>query len=174
MLKLILLAVFVLLAIVLVYVSTRPNTFRVERSIDIKAAPEKIFGLINDFRQWNDWTPYNKDPVMKKTYSGSASGKGAMYAWEGNREVGQGEISIIGSTPSSEVALDLHMIKPFEARNSVIFTLSKAGDSTRVTWSLDGKQNLMSKLMGLVFDMDKMVGGDFEVGLARLKAVAER
>ena len=174
MLKLIVLAVFVLLAIVLVYAAARPDTIHVERSIDIKASPEKIFGLINDFRQWNDWTPYNKDPAMKKMYSGSASGKGAMYAWEGNKEVGQGEISITGSTPSSEVALELHMIKPFEGRNSVVFSLSRAGDSTRVTWSLNGKQNFISKLMGLIFNMDKMIGGDFEVGLARLKTAAER
>ncbi|MBI4807802.1 MAG: SRPBCC family protein [Nitrosomonadales bacterium] len=174
MLKLVVLVVVVLLTIVLVYVATRPDTLHVERAIDIKASPEKIFGLINDFRQWNDWTPYNKDPAMKKTYSGSASGKGAMYAWEGNKEVGQGEISITGSTPSSEVALELHMIKPFEGRNSVVFSLSRAGDSTRVTWSLDGKQNFISRLMGLIFNMDKMIGGDFEVGLARLKTVAER
>lgn len=174
MLKLIVIAVIVLLAIVLIYAANRPDTIHVVRSIDIKATPEKIFPLINDFHQWSDWTPYNKDPAMKKTYSGSASGKGAMYAWEGNKEVGQGEIAITGSTPSSEVALDLHMIKPFEARNAVVFSLSKAGDSTRVKWSLVGTQNFMSKFMGLIFNMDKMIGGDFEVGLARLKAVAER
>ena len=174
MLKLIVLVTVVLLAIVLVYAASRPDTIHVERSIDIKASPENIFGLINDFRQWNDWTPYNKDPAMKKSYSGSASGKGSMYAWEGNKEVGQGEISITGSTPTSEVALDLHMIKPFEARNSVLFSLSKAGNSTRVTWSLDGRQNFISKFMGLIFNMDKMIGGDFEVGLARLKTAAER
>lgn len=174
MLKLIVLVVVVLLAIVLVYAASRPDTIHVERSIDIKASPEKIFGLINDFRQWNDWTPYNKDPAMKKTCSGSASGKGAMYAWEGNKDVGKGEIAITGSEQNSRIALELHMIEPFEARNSVVFSLSKAGDSTSVTWSLVGKQNFMSKLMGLIFDMDKMIGGDFEAGLAKLKAVAER
>jgi len=174
MLKFIVLAVVVLFAIVLVYAATRPDTIQVERSVDIKAAPEKIFPFINDFRQWNEWTPYNKDPAMKKTYSGSASGKGAMYAWDGNKDVGKGEIAITGSEQNSRIALELHMIEPFEGRNSVMFTLSKAGDSTRVTWSLVGKQNFMSKFMGLIFNMDRMIGGDFEAGLAKLKAVAER
>lgn len=174
MLKIIVIAVVLLLAIILIYAVSRPDTIHVERSISIKAPQEKIFAFINDFRQWDEWTPYNKDPAMKKTYSGSASGKGAMYAWEGNSEVGQGEISITDSSPSHEIACDLHMIKPFEGRNSVVFTLSKAGDSTQVTWSLICKQNFLAKIMGLIFDMDKMIGGDFEVGLAKLKVIAEK
>ncbi len=174
MLKIIVIALVALLAIILIYAATRPDTIHVERSTNIKAAPEKIFPLINDFRLWDEWTPYNKDPAMKKTYSGSASGKGSMYAWDGNKDVGQGEISITDSTPPHEIALDLHMIKPFEGRNSVVFTLSKSGDSTQVTWSLVGKQNYIAKIMGLMFNMDKMVGGDFEVGLAKLKVVAEK
>lgn len=174
MLKIILIAVVVLLAIILIYAASRPDTLHVERAININAPQEKIFALINDFRQWNEWTPYNKDPAMKKSYSGSTSGKGAMYAWEGNKDVGQGEISITDSTPPHEIALDLHMISPFEGRNSVVFTLNKSGDSTQVTWSLICKQNYVSKIMGLIFNMDKMIGGDFEVGLAKLKTVAEK
>jgi len=110
----------------------------------------------------------------EEDYSGSASGKGAVYAWEGNSEVGQGEISIIDTTSSSRIAFDLHMIKPFEARNVVVFALKATGDSTEVMWSMDGRQNLIAKVMGLFFDMDKMVGKDFETGLARLKAIAEK
>ncbi len=163
-----------LIVAALAFAATRPGTIHVERSTNIKAAPEKIFPFINDFRLWNEWTPYNKDPAMKKTYSGSASGKGSMYAWDGNKDVGQGEISITDSTLPHEVAFDLHMIKPFEGHSSVVFTLSKSGDSTQVTWSLVGKQNYIAKIMGLIFNMDKMVGGDFDVGLARLKVAAER
>ncbi len=174
MLKIILIAVVVLLAIILIYAATKPDTIHVERSISIKAPQEKIFALINDFHQWNEWTPYNKDPAMKKTYSGSASGKGAVYAWEGNKDVGQGEITITDSTPPNEIALDLHMISPFEGRNSVVFTLNKSGDSTQVTWSLICKQNYIAKIMGLIFNMDKMIGGDFEAGLAKLKVIAEK
>ena len=174
MLKIIVLVIVISLAIILVYAATRPDELHVERTISIKAPPEKIFALINDFRQWDGWTPYNKDPAMKKTYSGSASGKGAVYAWEGNSEVGKGEISVTDATPSSRIAFDLHMIKPFEARNVVVFTLKASADSSEVMWAMDGRQNLMAKVMGLFFDMDKMVGKDFETGLARLKAIAEK
>ena len=123
MLKIIVLVIVIVLVIILVYAATKPDELHVERAISIKAPPERIFALINDFRQWDGWTPYNKDPAMKKTYSGSASGKGAVYVWEGNSEVGKGEISITDATPSSRIAFDLHMIKPFEARNVVVFTL---------------------------------------------------
>lgn len=174
MLKTVVIIIVALIAIILIYAATKPDTFHVERSIDIKAPPEKLFALINDFHQWNEWTPYNKDPAMKKTYSGSASGKGAAYAWEGNKEVGKGEIAITESSPPSRIAFDLHMIEPFEGRNIATFTLSASGDSTKVTWSLDDKQKLMVKVMGIFFNMDKMIGKDFEVGLAKLKIVAEK
>ena len=150
---LILIAVFIIPAAVIIYAATKPDTFHVERSVSIKASPEKIFPLINDFHLWNDWTPYNKDPAMKKTYSGSASGKG--------------DITITGTTPPNK-------IEPFEGRNVVVFTLNAAGDSTHVIWGMDGKQNFIVKIMGLFFSMDKMVGKDFEAGLAKLKSVAEK
>src|SRR3970282_2210801 len=146
MLKIIVFVIVILLVIVLVYAATRQDELHVERTISIKAPPDKIFALINDFRLWDGWTPYNKDPAMKKTYSGSASGKGAVYAWEGNSEVGKGEISITDATPSSRIAFDLHMIKPFEARNVVVFTLKATGDSTEVMWGMDGKKNLIAKV----------------------------
>lgn len=170
----IVLFIAVAIAAILLYAASKPDSFHVERSIDIKAAPEKIFTLINDFHLWNAWTPYNKDPAMKKTFSGSASGKGALYAWEGNKEVGRGEISITATTPPNKVELDLHMIEPFEGRNVVVFTITASGDASKVTWGMDGKQNFMVKVMGLFFSMDNMVGKDFEVGLARLKTAAEK
>ena len=168
-----LIAIIVLVAVILIYAATKPDTFHVERSIKIKASPEKIFALISDFHHWDEWTPYNKDPAMKKTYSGSSSGKGAMFAWEGNKEVGKGEISITSTMPPNKVELDLHMIKPFEGRNVVVFSLNAAEDSTSITWGMDGKQAFFVKVMGLFMNMDNMVGKDFAVGLAKLKAIAE-
>jgi hypothetical protein len=174
MIKIILIAVFIILAIVLIYAATKPDTFHVERSISIKAPPEKIFPFINDFHLWNEWTPYNKDPAMKKILSGSASGKGAAYAWEGNKDVGKGDITITSTTPPNKAEFDLHMIEPFEGHNTVVFTLHAAGDATNVTWSLDGTQNFIAKILGMFLNMDKMVGKDFEVGLGKLKSIAEK
>ena len=167
-------AIVVLVAVVLIYASTKPDIFHVERSINIKASPEKIFPLINDFHLWDGWTPYNKDPAMKKSYSGNDSGKGAHYAWEGNKEVGKGDITIIDATPPNKLVFDLHMIKPFEGRNVAAFSLNVSGDSTKVTWSLDDKQNLMLKTVALFVNLDNVIGKDFEVGLARLKTIAEK
>lgn len=174
MLKLIVIALVVLLALILIYAATRPDTFHVERSISIKAPPEKIFALINDFHKWDAWTPYNKDPAMKRTYGENTAGKGAKYAWEGNKEVGQGEITITDTTPPREIEMELHMIKPFEGRNHVVFSIDAAGDSTRVTWALEDRHSYMVKVMTMFFNLDKMIGGDFEVGLAKLKTVAEK
>jgi len=164
----------ILIALVLVLAATRPAAFHVERSLIIKTAPEIIFPLINDFHQWELWTPYNKDPLMQKTFNGSASGTGAAYAWKGNKTVGQGEISITDATPPTKIMLDLHMIQPFEGRNVVVFTLYAIGQSTHVTWAMDGKQSFFVKIMGLFFSMDKMVGKDFETGLINLKNLAEK
>jgi hypothetical protein len=167
-------AIVVLVAVILIYASTKPDTFHVERSINIKASPEKIFPFINDFHLWDAWTPYNKDPAMKKTYSGNDSGKGAHYAWEGNKEVGKGDITIIDTTPPSKLVFDLHMIKPFKGRNVAAISLNVSGDSTNVTWSLDDKHNLMLKTVALFINLDNTIGKDFEVGLTRLKAIAEK
>jgi hypothetical protein len=174
MLVLIIAVIVVIIAAILIYASTRPDTLHVERSISIMASPEKVFPFINDFRQWDAWTPFNKDPAMKKTYSGNASGKGAAYAWEGNKEVGQGEIAITESSPPARIVFDLHMMKPFEGRNVATFTFNASGDSTKVTWSLDDKPKLIAKVIGLFCNLDQMIGKDFEVGLARLKAIAEK
>ncbi len=174
MLKIIVFILLAVGAIILLYAASKPDTFHVERSVTITAPAEKIFPLLNDFHAWNDWTPYNKDPAMKKTFSGSEQGVGAMYAWQGNKNVGKGDITIIASTPVSKIIFDLHMVEPFEARNVAIFNLAAIGETTTVTWSLDGANPLIAKIMGLFFDMDNMIGKDFEVGLAKLKVLAEK
>jgi uncharacterized protein YndB with AHSA1/START domain len=167
--------VAVLIAAVLVLAMTKPDTFRVVRSVNIKAPPEKIFPLINDFKNWDAWSPYEKkDPAMKRTYSGAASGKGAMYGWDGNKNVGQGSMEITESSPPKSIRLNLDFVKPFEGHNVVDFTLEPQGDSTNVTWDMHGPAPLISKVMQVFINMDKMVGADFEVGLANLKAVAEK
>ncbi len=167
-------ALVILIAAILLYASRQPEQLHVERAILIKAPPEKIFAFINDFHRWEAWSPYNKDPAMKKTYSGSNSGKGAHYAWVGNKDVGQGEITLVDSTPPHKLVFDLHMIKPFEGRNVAAFSLAPQADGTRVTWSLDDKHKLIHKIMCLFMNLDKMIGKDFEVGLARLKEIAEK
>jgi hypothetical protein len=174
MLRTIAFAVAIIVLLALIYAATKQDILHVERSIDIKAPREKIFGLINDFHQWEAWTPYNKDPEMKKTYSANSSGKGATYAWEGNKAVGKGEIAITESVGSSRIAFDLHMIKPFEGNNHVVFALKAAGGVTTVTWILEDKQAYFAKLMGVFINMDKMIGKDFEAGLTKLKSVAEK
>lgn len=175
MFKIIVVVIVVLIAGVLAFASMKPDRFRTERSIRIKAPPEKIFPMIDDLHAWTTWSPYEKkDPALKRTFSGAASGRGAKYAWEGNKEVGQGSMEITGSTPSSLVAMDLHFLKPFEANNKVEFTLVPDGDSTRVTWAIFGPMPFVSKIMCVFFNMDKMIGTDFEVGLASLKAMMEK
>jgi hypothetical protein len=175
MIKAILIAVALLIAGVLVFASTKPDTFRVVRSTTIQAPANKVFPLINDFRTWGSWSPYEKkDPAMKRTFGATASGKGAAYAWDGNKEIGQGSMEITESSPSSEVRLKLDFVKPFEAHNIVDFTLKPEGDATRITWAMHGPAPFFSKLMQVFCDMDTMVGTDFEAGLANLKAIAER
>lgn len=179
MLKTILIIVAVIVVVpaaaILIFAATRPDTFTVQRSASIKAPPEKVFPLISDFRSWGAWSPWEKmDPELKRTYSGSANGKGAVYAWEGNSKVGQGRMEITDASPSSKVALKLDFVRPFEAHNMVEFTLEPRGESTHVTWTMQGRQPYIAKVIGVVFSMDKMVGKDFETGLANLKAAAER
>ena len=170
-------ALIVLLAVVgvLVFAATRPDTFRVTRSATIKAPPEKIFPLVADFRRWTAWSPWEKkDPNLKRSYGGAAEGKGATYAWEGDRNVGEGRMEITDAAVPGRVAIKLDFLKPFEAHNTVLFTLTGRGESTEVTWDMQGPANYLSKLIGVFVSMDRMVGGDFEAGLANLKAVAEK
>ena len=175
MLKIALIVVALLVGALLIFAATKPDRFRIERSTVIKAPAEKIFGLINDLHQWEPWSPWEKlDPALKRVYSGAISGVGAIYEWQGNKEVGHGRMEIIESTTPSKIVLNLHFIKPFEARNTVEFVLSKEGEGTRVTQAMYGPSPYISKLMSLVFSMDKMVGTKYEEGLGSLKTLAER
>lgn len=160
---------------VLLFAANRPDAFRIERSTSIQAPPERIFAQINDLRAFNTWNPYEKkDPNLKGRYSGPASGRGAAYAFDGNKDVGKGSIEILESAPPSKVTMGLAMVEPFKARNTVEFTLVPIGGDTRVTWSMHGPAPFLSKVIGLFIDMDRMVGKDFESGLASLKAIAEK
>lgn len=174
MLKTIFIIVAVAVGAVLIYAATKPDTFRVERSIVVKASADKIFTLINDLHQWEPWSPWEKlDAALKRTYSGANSGVGAVYEWQGNRDVGHGRMEITESTLHTKIVLNLHFIKPFEANNTVEFLLGKEGNGTRVTQAMYGPSPYISKLMSLVFSMDKMVGSKYEEGLGNLKALAE-
>ena len=175
MLKTIALVIVVAMAGILIFAATKPDTFRVERSIAIKAPPEKIFPLINDFKRWDAWSPWEKkDPAMKRTYGSATSGKGAHYAWQGNSDVGQGSMDIVESVPSSKVALKLDFVKPFEGHNTVDFSLVPQGETTRVTWAMQGPSPFITKVIQVFCNMDSMIGKDFEAGLASLKAAAEK
>ena len=175
MFKKILLVVAVLIGALLVYAATKPDDFRVQRSASIKAPPEKIYALIADFKQWRTWSPYEKlDPQMKRTLSGADSGQGAVYAWDGDDKAGAGRMEITEARPGSLVGIKLDFLKPFEAHNKAEFTLAPEGEATRVTWSMYGPQPYFAKLMGTFFDMDHMIGKDFEAGLATLKSATEK
>ena len=175
MIKIIAILFAILVAAILVYAATRPDSFRIERSATIKAAPEKVFPLINDFHQWEAWSPWEKiDPGLKRTYEGAASGKGAVYSWNGNKDVGAGRMEIVESTPASKIVLKLDFTAPFAANNAVEFILERQGETTRITQAMYGPSPFISKLMGLFFSIDKMVGDKYEQGLASLKAIAEK
>jgi len=179
MLQTIIIVVVVVLVIgiagILGFAAIKPDEFRIQRAAGLKAPPEKIFPFINDFHNWASWSPWEKlDPALKRTYSGAASGRGAVYEWEGNKKVGQGRMEIMESSPSSKITIKLDFLKPFEAHNSAEFTLDRQGDSTTVTWVMNGHQPYMFKVMSLFFSMDKMIGKDFEAGLANLKSITEK
>ena len=174
MLKTILIAAAVAIALFLIYVTTRPDTFKVSRSMQIKAPPDRIFPLINDLRAYNTWNPYaKKDPAIKLTYSGPASGTGATFLFDGNKDAGKGSIEVLAATHPSHVDMRLVMAEPFAINNLVRYTLAPKGDGTEVTWAMQGPVPFIAKIAHLVINMDKMIGTDFEAGLASLKALAE-
>lgn len=162
------------IAVLLVVIATRPDTYHVERSKTISASPDAIYGHVADFRKWNAWSPWEKlDPAMKKTYGGTQGAVGATYAWVGNDEAGTGDMTIASAEPGKHVEIDLHFIKPFEDRSKTRFKFEPEGKDTKVTWYMDGNNNFISKAMCLFMDMDKMIGKDFEKGLDSMKQVAE-
>lgn len=174
MIKIIVIVSVVAVAAVLIFAATRPDTFSVQRAASIKAPPEKIFAALSDFQRWEAWSPWEKmDPAMKRSYSGAPKGKGAAYAWEGNSKVGQGRMEITQAAPT-RVAMNLDFVKPFEAHNQVEFTLQPKGDATEVTWSMVGPVPYFAKILHVFMDMDGMVGGQFESGLANLKTLTEK
>lgn len=175
MLKVLFIVFVALVCLVLIYAATRPNDFLVERSIVAAAPAEKIFPLIDTLQHWRAWSPYeDKDPSMQRTYAGPASGIGASYAWKGNKEVGEGRMEIIESTPPSIVRFKLDFAVPFEAHNQAVFSIAPVAGGSRIGWTMTGSSPFMFKLMGLFMNMDDMIGRDFEKGLAALKAQVEQ
>ena len=175
MLKIVVIIIVVAIAAVLGYASTQSDVLRVERSTTIKAPPEKIFGVLNDFHNWQSWSPYEKlDPEMKRTLSGADNGKGAVYAWDGAGKAGAGRMEIIESAPASKVTIKLDFSRPFEGHSTAEYTLVPQGDTTKLTWAMVGPAPFITKLMGIFVNLDTMIGKDFEDGLANLKALAEK
>lgn len=175
MLKIIAVIIIVVIAGVLILAAAKPDTFRVQRAASVKAPPEKVFALINDFNRWGAWSPWEKkDPAMKRTFGATTGGKGATYAWDGDKNVGQGRMEIAESVAPSKVTIKLDFVRPFEAHNTVDFTLERQGDATNVTWAMQGDTPYFAKIIHLFIDMDSMVGKDFETGLANLKVAVEQ
>jgi hypothetical protein len=173
MIKKILLVLVVLIAVLAVVVYFQPDDYAVERSAVIPAPASAVFPLVNDFQRWSAWSPWEKiDPNMKRTYSDPAAGKGARYAWVGNKEVGEGDMTITESKPNEQILINLHFIKPMEGTSLTEFKFVPEGTGTKVTWRMSGKNNFIGKAMCMVMSMDKMVGGQFETGLTAMKAAA--
>jgi hypothetical protein len=163
-------------AIVLILAATKPDTFAVRRSAAMQAPAERIFPLINDFHQWANWSPWeSRDPAMKRDYSGPENGKGAVYAWDGNKNVGSGRMEILDASASSKITIKLDFFKPFEGHNIAEFTFVPERDAaaTNVIWVMQGPSSFMSKVMQVFMNLDTMIGRDFEAGLANLKKITE-
>jgi uncharacterized protein YndB with AHSA1/START domain len=159
----------------LAYASTRPDTFRVERAATIQAPADKVYANLADFQKWPAWSPWEKrDPQMKRTMSTPSAGQGATYAWQGNKEVGSGRMQIVDAQEAKRLGIKIDFLEPFEAHNDVEFTLQPRDGGTQVTWAMHGPATLLTKVMGVFFSMDAMIGKDFEAGLADLKTVAEK
>ena len=175
MFKNIVIAVVVVIAGILVYAATRPDSFSVQRTTSIHAPPDKVFAMINDFHRWSEWSPWEKlDPEMKRTFTGPPAGQGTVYEWAGNSQVGAGRMEILKAAPASKVDIKLDFIKPFEGHNVAEFTLTPQGENTEVLWAMHGPAPFVTKLMGVFVSMDSMIGKDFEAGLANMKGVAEK
>lgn len=170
----ILIAVAVIVVGFIVVVLLQPPDFRIQRTATINAAPADVFAQVNNFHPWEAWSPWAKlDPAAKSTFEGPAAGVGAIFTWSGNNKVGEGRMTIEESRPSELIRIKLEFLRPFKATNTAEFTFKPEGSQTVVNWSMFGKYNFMSKAFCLFMNMDKMVGGDFEKGLANMKAVVE-
>lgn len=162
-------------AIFCVVVAMQPAHYHVERSATMNAPAVLVFNQVNDFHKWDAWSPWAKlDPNMKTSFEGAPAGNGAVYSWTGNSDVGEGRMTITDSKPGESIKIKLDFIKPFAATNATLFSFKPQGNQTAVTWTMDGDNNFVGKAFGLFMNMDKMVGGDFEKGLAQIKAIAEK
>jgi hypothetical protein len=165
----------VAIAAVLIIAATKPDRFSVQRAAVVNAPAEMVFPLIADFHEWRKWSPWeDRDPDLKRTYGGAERGKGAIYAWEGNKNVGSGRMEILEANAPSLVKIQLDFLKPFEAHNTAEFTMLPQGNATNLTWAMHGPAPFMSKVMQVFMSFDKMIGKDFEAGLAKIKSVSER
>lgn len=174
MLKLVFLGLAVLIVAFAVIVALRPSAFRVSRSATMAAPAGLVFAQVNDFHLWEAWNPWGKlDPEVRNAYSGAPAGPGAVFEWQGNRNVGEGRMTITDTRPYELVRIKLEFVRPFAATNAAEFAFRPAGDGTTVTWSMSGEHNLIAKAMGLFLDMDKMIGDQFDKGLADMKAIVE-
>ncbi|MGH8065598.1 MAG: SRPBCC family protein [Candidatus Entotheonellia bacterium] len=174
MLKKILIALVAIIAVFVGVVALQPSEFRVARTATISAPAPAVFAQVNDFHNWEAWSPWAKrDPAAKATFEGPSAGTGAIFRWAGNEEVGAGSMTITESRPSDLIRIKLEFLKPFAATNTAEFTFKPEGNQTAVTWSMAGKNNFIAKAVCLFMNMDKTVGGDFEEGLARMQSVVE-
>jgi len=174
MLTKILIALAVIVVGFIVFVAMRPSEYRVARTTTISAPAPAVFAQVNDFHRWEAWSPWAKlDPAMKHAYEGAPAGVGAIYTWVGNNEVGEGRMTVTESRPSELIRIDLEFLKPFQATSTAEFTFKPEGGQTVVTWSMAGKVNFIAKAVHLFVDMDKMIGGNFDKGLAQMKSVVE-
>jgi uncharacterized protein YndB with AHSA1/START domain len=168
-------ALVLAVGIILFLAGRKPGSFRIERSVVVKASPEKIFPLITNFRRWAEWSPFEKlDPNMEKTYSGAQEGKGAIYEWKGGGRAGVGRMEIIEATASKKIVVNLSFSKPMKAQNITEFTLTPSGDVTAVSWEMYGPNSLVAKIYHVFMNMEAMVGKSFDEGLAKLKEIAEK
>jgi uncharacterized protein YndB with AHSA1/START domain len=175
MLKKILLGLLVVIAALLLFAATRPNSYSVSRSMTIKAPPEKLFAMVDSFPAWPLWSPYEKlDPNMKRTIGGAPSGVGATYAWSGNKNAGEGSMQIYKSQPPNVVEIQLEFTKPMAGHDTAMFTFTPKGDSTMVTWTVRGPNPYIAKLLTMFMSMDRMLGGQMMDGLMAMQKVAEK
>lgn len=175
MLKKIAIGLGVIIALILILASMQPNTFHVERKIVVNASPAKVFAQFNDFHKWTAWSPWEKkDPAMKRTFEGAKSGKGSVYVWDGNSQVGAGRMEIVDEVAASKIDVKLDFLRPMVGHDTATYTFVKAGKTTEVTWAMDGQVPFVGKIFHLFMNMDKMIGSDFETGLANVKAVVEK
>jgi hypothetical protein len=175
MIKKILLGLVAVIAVLLILAAFRPAVMVVERSVTVAAPPSAVFAVVNDFRRWDEWSPWAKlDPEMKKTFEGPDAGVGAVYRWSGNNEVGEGSMTLIGSAPDQKIDITLAFVRPFPGESDVQFLFAPEGDNTKVTWAMQSPQPFIARLIGLFVNFEKMCGEQFSQGLGDLKKIVEQ